>query len=62
VIEPLCGSEFITLPSECQGHLNPRDVARLIEPLEKTRIAEEVAILMCMLIVDRSFPQRLPGD
>jgi len=58
VIEPLCGSESITLIRECQGFVNPlnADVCT-VEPPEKTHQTEEIA---ATLILDGNFPQGQP--
>jgi len=65
VIEPVCGSESITLVRECQGFVNHGKVDGCpIESPEKTRPTEEIAVLMCALILDGKFPQSqpLPGQ
>lgn len=63
MIEPVCGSEFITLLPECQGLENGLENALsgevcVIEPTSKRHIAVGVADPVRVLFLDSRFQQR----
>jgi GntR family transcriptional repressor for pyruvate dehydrogenase complex len=61
VIEPLEKEKLTSSPQIVKGFANPRSGGDpLIEPIKKTRIAEEVADRIRALILDGTFPQAQP--
>jgi GntR family transcriptional repressor for pyruvate dehydrogenase complex len=65
VIEPLGKPNLASAPQTVKRFAHPRgDAARLIEPIKKTRIAEEVADRIRILILDGTFPpgRSLPSE
>jgi GntR family transcriptional repressor for pyruvate dehydrogenase complex len=61
VIEPLEKNKLTSSPQTVKAFANSRSGgARLIEPIKKTRVAEEVADRIRTLILDGTFPQAQP--
>ena len=65
MIEPVRNATVTSAPRTVKRFAAPRGGnTRLIEPIKKTRIAEEVADRIRMLILDGTFPpaQPLPSE
>jgi GntR family transcriptional repressor for pyruvate dehydrogenase complex len=64
VIEPLGKGTVASPPEAVKGNDSTSDELRLIQPIKKTRLAEEVADRIRILIMDGTFPpgQRLPSE
>jgi GntR family transcriptional repressor for pyruvate dehydrogenase complex len=60
VIGPLARPNLTPTPGTVKRSTRPRGDAQLIEPIKKTRIAEEVADRIRMLVLDGTFPSGRP--
>jgi GntR family transcriptional repressor for pyruvate dehydrogenase complex len=64
VIEPLGKRKVASAAEAVKGSAKPLDSISFIEPIKKTRVAEEIADRIRILIMDGTFPpgQRLPSE